>query len=252
MCGHGDDMFHIKNYGIHSQYENKNEKFLKVFGKKKVFLPVIHVIDIDQTMKCLDICFNIANVDGVFLINNYCSTEKLIEVYKEAKIKFSEKWIGLNILGNVFQSLILYRELQPSGIWIDDSGVFDDNVNIATFIQSIIAKWNIKSLYFGGICFKYRDQPSNMKLTASNASKFMDVVVTSGNKTGEKIEMQKLQTIKKGIVNTPIGVASGIDENNIDEIGNDVDVFIVNTSISEKEIFNVKKLFKLKNKISKF
>lgn len=253
MCKHESNEYHIKNYGVHHQRENKNEKLSKTFGKMKVFLPVIHVIDLEQTLKCLSICFDDVNVDGVFLVNNFCSTKVLIDVYKQVKVNYPNRWIGLNILGNEFEALTIYQELQPSGIWLDNAGVYDATVDMATFIQSFIGKNNISSLYFGGICFKYCRQPNNAEQTAKNAYKFMDVVTTSGNKTGECIDNNKIIDIYNGVNdNAPIAIASGIDINNIDVIARYTNVFIMNTNLCENEIFVKDRLIEMKNKISSF
>lgn len=198
VCGHEPKDYKFKNYGEHLQKTNKFHKLKSVFGKTKIFLPVIHVINKEQTDTCLDICFNKVNVDGVFLINNDCSEDELIEAYKRAKKDYPNKWIGINILGNIFNSLGKINELRPDGFWTDTAGINDDDVGIATFIQSYLAKNKITSLYFGGICFKYRKQPKNPILTAMNATKFVDVVTTTGKGGMIPISLEKLKNIYKG------------------------------------------------------
>lgn len=257
VCGHELKTYSIKKYDTIVRCEHKTS-FTNVFGKKKIILPVVHVIETSEDVfdqinfdENLSRCFS-ANVDGVFLVNNDCSSFSLINAYIYAKNKYPLKWIGLNYLGNCYEAIHFAKYLNVDGLWLDNIGVFDEDVNRAEFIQSYIQFIKLKALIFGGICFKYQRQPENPTLTASNASKFTDVITTSGNGTSHPIEIEKLQKIYDGVSNTNfIAVASGISCDNVRDILPYVDVFMMHTSVVDSDnLFDVNKLLYIKNIIN--
>jgi predicted TIM-barrel enzyme len=93
--------------------------------------------------------------------------------------------------------------------------------------------------YFGGFAFKYQKQPKDLTAAAKIAAHYFDVVVTSGKATGYAADIEKVRTIKEAIGDTPLALASGVTEDNVNEYLPYVDIFIVGTSlqISPHDIF---------------
>ncbi len=188
-----------------------------------------------------------ARVDGVFLVNNDCSSLSLINAYIYAKQMYPKKWIGLNYLGNCYEAMGFAKYLNVDGLWMDNIGVFDDNVNRAKFIQSYIDGIDFRGLLFGGICFKYQVQPQSPEITAKNASRFAHIITTTGKGNSHPVEIEKVRQIYNAVNNTNfIAVASGISPENIREILPYVNVFMMHSSvINETGLFDKLKLEQL-------
>ena len=87
------------NHIEHFKSENKIDKFRRVFHtKRKILLPVLHVLSVPHALSNAQ-TFHDHGVDGLFLINNYCSEETLLEAFRSVKLAFPEMWLGINILG---------------------------------------------------------------------------------------------------------------------------------------------------------
>jgi predicted TIM-barrel enzyme len=61
----------------------------------------------------------------------------------------------------------------------------------------------------------------------------MDVVTTSGDGTGIAADIKKVSDMKSYIKDTPLGIASGITIENVDQYLPYVDAFLVATGISK-------------------
>lgn len=231
---------------------SKYQSVKSIFGKEKIFLPVLHVINEEQMNKNLEIIFDTYNADGVFLINNYCSDEDLYDGFITARNNYKNKWIGINYLGDPRYAINMATELEADGIWFDNGGVIDDNCKYAEKLNETMKVAGYKGLNFGGTCFKYQQQPKNISLTVTNACNYMDVVTTSGDGTGKAINLEKLKTIYDASNgNNMIAVASGISPDNVEVIKPYCNIFMANTCISKPkiEIFDEKLVDELINKI---
>jgi len=82
-----------------------------------------------------------------------------------------------------------------------------------------------------GVAFKKQRivDSSNYKLAASIASHFMDVVCTSGQKTGSAPDINKIRAFREACGDTCLAVASGITPDNISQYSNMVDIILVAT-----------------------
>ncbi len=117
------------------------------------------------------------------------------------------------------------RCLGLNGLWID--AMPDARLEISRSVQ-----------VFGGVAFKYINSSLGGKELArecEKAVKFVDVATTSGNKTGSPPDLVKLETISK-ILNgrIPLALTSGVNSGNATSFRPFIDIFFVNTSISEK------------------
>ena len=102
------------------------------FGKKYVFLPVIHVVDLEQARHNATIAM--ANgADGVFLINHEMegdrpvSAQDLLSFRKTIQTELPDAWIGVNCLElSTFDQFSTVQN-DADGIWSDNAHV-DDTV----------------------------------------------------------------------------------------------------------------------------
>lgn len=95
-------------------------------------------------------------------------------------------------------------------------------------------------LYFGGTAFKNPKQhkklcapvpPECLTNAAEAASRYMDVVTTSGPDTGVPPDQEKITKMRAGCLDTPMCVASGISADNIQDMVEDVDCVFAASSI---------------------
>lgn len=200
---------------------------------KKQFLPVIHVRDIEQVLRNVNIAKNNGS-DGVFLINHGdIKTKQLVEFYEEALKHNPDFWIGLNCLDiegyNVFKNV----PDSVSGIWIDNGGIYGNN-KCAKKILRKKKKYNFTGKYFGGVAFKGQERVKmkDLKKISISAIDFMDVITTSGRYTGIPPSVKKIALMKKTIGKKKLALASGISIENVNDYIQFVDYFLVSTGIS--------------------
>ena len=203
---------------------------------KKKFYPVIHVVDEKQTFDNIEIAIE-ANADGVFLISHgYLNHIELLELGKKIKNKYPDLWIGYNFL-NIFINKLFYElpndiNSYCDAIWIDDSR---RGLN-KTEADKITEAWNnsiFKGQLFGGVAFKYKEQPSNLKEAVKDSMGNMSVITTSGDGTGKAANPEKIREMFFAITDgTPLAIASGVDSENIEEYLPYATCFLVSTGIS--------------------
>ena len=87
-------------------------------------------------------------------------------------------------------------------------------------------------LYFGGVAFKYQRRVNNLRSAARNARDYMDVVTTSGPRTGLAADIEKIRIMKKALDDFPLAIASGITPENVTEYLPYSDCYLVSTGIS--------------------
>jgi hypothetical protein len=213
------------------------EKFRKVFGSKRVVLPVIHVRDLKQAISNVEVARD-AGADGVFLINHEISCKSLLDIYQMVAGKFPVFWIGINLLGmgpfRVFDT-IYGKGLRIQGVWTDNARIDespeeeyqDEPERINRYFP--LDTW--PGLYFGGVAFKYQRKVFDVWKAAKIAARFMDVVTTSGPATGEAPEIDKIRLMKQAIGEKPLAIASGMTPQNVGEYL-EADCFLVSTGIS--------------------
>ena len=242
-----------------SQYnvnKNKIDTIYSVFNRHKILLPVVHVVNITQTLKNVSILHE-ENVKGCWLINHSCSDEVFANAFNLIKYQIPDFWIGINYLGSPFDPINFCVEynIKPNAFWFDNVGVSDSDCSGGRLIRTKMNEHNLNDvLVFGSICFKYQRQPKSVEVTTKTALEICDVITTSGKGTGidhtkeDLIKFHTMKSICNG--NSYLAVASGISKTNIHNILECVDIFMVNTSISENEIFireKVKRLVQIIN-----
>jgi len=222
---------------------NKMNTIYSTFKRRKVLLPVIHVINVKQALINAEILHQ-QNVLGCWLINHSCSDNVFAEAFTQIKTKYPGLWIGINYMGGTFAPIVFSTEysIKPDGFWFDNVGVCDSDATTGHEIRKLMEKSNLSDvLVFGSICFKYQPQPKSVEVTTRTALDICDVITTSGKGTGidhDTSDIKKFQTMKAICdKKSYLAVASGISESNISNILEHVDIFMVNSSIAVKEIF---------------
>lgn len=218
-------------------------QMLKLDTKKKNFLPVVLVKNFKQTSSSIRNAKS-AGADGVFLVSNgTMETKELIMILQVNKVLFPDFWMGVNIVGvdarDVFFSLSLHIDNLPDGILIEDTycGVKGKTYSA----ESIASEWmkykeyRENTLYFGGVGFKDSSKPFDIIEATENAQNTMDIVTTSGAKTGKAAEVEKIKAMYESS-KKPIALASGISNENIKDYLPYVDYFLVESSIEHNGI----------------
>jgi hypothetical protein len=207
--------------------------FKEVFTNHHAVLPVIHVEDQKQVLRNAEIAYD-EGADGVFLISmKGMRHRQLAEMQRIARTEFSTWFIGVNYLDLPTVSVFKHLDRGVSGVWVDDAQIdeFAERQIEAAIIDRARDTSGWKGLYFGGVAFKYQKEVDDFALAAKIASQFMDVVTTSGDKTGKPPDPEKIMLMKKAIGQAPLGIASGISPGNVADYKENADAFLVATSI---------------------
>ena len=223
---------------------------------KGVIVPVIHILNWEQTKYNVDLCVN-NGINKVFLINHsvgYDSLDKLTNFAGAIKTTYPELWVGCNYLQLSTREAMTYVNnlnsknfTQIDGLWTDNAhiSVEDTSLNEADLINA----HKINGLYFGGVAFKYQKQPrpEDLKWVCENAMKYVDVITTSGPATGKPADIEKIKTIRSYIGEHPMAIASGVNASNKSMFAEHVDYLLVASSItnSSNEIIDENKLKEL-------
>ena len=221
-------------------------EFHDFFGDNApVILPVIHVIDHQQTATNIDKLID-AGISGCFLINHDFDVETFLPIIRSIRAQYPDFWIGLNFLAvtgrDAFPVLaaLAGQGCRIDAYWADDARI-DERKNQQTeaeLIQTIRQDSGWNGLYFGGTAFKKQRvvDAADYAKSAEIAGGFMDVVTTSGIATGNAADISKITTFRAALPDTPIALASGITPDNAAEYAM-VDCFMVATGINITDDF---------------
>jgi hypothetical protein len=204
---------------------------------------VVHVQNEEQTERNLEIAKR-SGAAGVFLINHGISYTSLFTLFKSMRAKHPDYFIGINILGIPSPltrlELLKQHDIYPDAIWFDNAEIIEHSQHdqpIAEKIKKHRADLGFNDvLYFGGVAFKYQAkvQTHNLKIATAIATKFVDVVTTSGAGTGVAAEIEKIQIMSECVqaLKSRLGVASGITNENVAQYLPYIDLYLVATGIS--------------------
>lgn len=211
--------------------------FHEVFKERHAVLPVVHVTNTEQAIINTAIALE-AGADGVFLISmpgrGY---NDLNRAHESVKSQFPDFWVGVNYHDLIDDPVEVFPNLNPDidGVWLEDAQMNPlghgqlEALRISRVRED--SGWN--GLYFGGVAFKYRGRVSEKQLrgVAEVATKYMDVVTTSGDGTGHPPEVSKIELMKDGVGDHPLAIASGMSEKNIFKYLEIADAFMVASSL---------------------
>jgi predicted TIM-barrel enzyme len=177
-----------------------------------------------------------SDADGVFLIDHGMSAYELLALIPEVNRLFPQLWLGVNIMPfNIEQVFAHVVNTPVSGIWRDNAYIDErtDAQPRAAHVQMIRARYDWDGLYFGGVAFKYQRPVADAHLgqAAQKASKWMDVITTSGPATGTAADITKVQLMREEVVTHPIALASGVSCENVELYLPYVDAFLVESDI---------------------
>ena len=234
---------HFK-YGDQAMYRGEFRKYFKSMGP--VVLPVIHVLDALQAKKNLATVIE-CGAPGAFLINHDFDVDRFLPIIEDCRSAYPDLWLGVNFLGvsgeTAFPILSTLAETGTTvdAYWADDARI-DERAAKQTYAQSISkirASVAWEGLYFGGTAFKKQRtvEPEKYREAAGIASKYMDVVTTSGIATGHCAELQKIDDFRQGAAEHPLAIASGITPENVGDYMAHADAFLVATGINYPEDF---------------
>ncbi|MBP6879546.1 MAG: hypothetical protein KBF62_02875 [Candidatus Pacebacteria bacterium] len=224
-----------------------NSKLNIIFpGIEHIFMPVIHMDEKAIAFMNAKIAFD-CGADAVWLIGHELPPEEFMKNALEIKRLMPDKWIGVNILKAKNAETIQLFDNRMDGLWKDFGGIREEddgtiNVTDAGTIDFYIGEmntFNLQTLYFGGVAFKYiKDVKTNFKEAAKRAVDFMDVITTTGEETGKPPSIEKIKAMKEGAGDHPLAIASGMTAENVKEFMPHVRCFLVATGIS-KDFYNL-------------
>lgn len=182
--------------------------------------------------------------DAVVLINEFCPLSELESVISECRKRFPDKCLGVNYLGDekdpygVFESFRLAHVYGLQLVWTDFSGVEAQSDKPTLDLVKVREKQPESVFYASGVHFKYaKPTPSQPSLeeAALRALGFVDGVITTGEATSKACSPDKARRLKNAVGNYPIGLASGVDAENVNEYLEWVDFFLVASSIQDPD-----------------
>jgi predicted TIM-barrel enzyme len=200
---------------------------------------VIHAVNSEQVMRNATIARS-GGTDGIFLISHGpMDYNELTKAYYKVHETYPDWFIGINYLDLSNTQAIRDIPATSSALWCDNAWI-DTSEADPTVFASIIREqckrredW--KGLYFGGVAFKYQEQPkdqSDLARISRIAVPFVDVITTSGERTGNPPTVEKMRIIREAVGKHPVAIASGIDARNARQFEGLVDHVLVSTSIS--------------------
>lgn len=199
---------------------------------KKCVLPVIHVVSKKQAYKNVKIAKE-CGTDGVFLISHgMMGSDELIKLAIDVKQDFAPIWVGVNCLGLDAKESAQAMPADIDAIWTDNAQI-DEKAEAQPYaeeVQGIFKQRLPRTLYFGGVAFKYQKPVTDLEAAVRKAAPLMDVVCTSGPGTGYAADTEKIKRMA-GVA--PLAIASGITPENVTAYLPYVDYFLVATGISD-------------------
>jgi len=233
-------------------------KLTDTFGAKRVFLPVVHFADDFNFTRNIDLAVA-AGAHGIWLINQGINSEGLMVKADYVSKIYPELWVGVNMLGVPISRRLLDACVYAgvSGLWADDGQIAilagRGHQPVAEAIKDSLRDW--QGLYFGGVAFKYQAHvpQSMLSIVAATAAQFMDVVTTSGERTGSAASIEKVRALREGLGTAPLALASGVSLENIETYLPLVDAFLVASSIEDDfGVFNEHRIMELAETIRNY
>lgn len=190
--------------------------FHQVFRSTKVVLPVIHVDDEGQALRNARNASD-CGADGIFLSNHDLPWIELLEIHQTVQDHYPDWWIGVNCLDLSPEEVFGKMAVSVAGVWTDNAKILEnmDEQPFAEKIMEVKRKSGWKSLYFGGVAFKYQRHVTKLRDAAMIATRYMDVITTSGPATGKPAPIEKIRIMKEAIGDFPVAIASGITPENV-------------------------------------
>ncbi|MDZ4178108.1 MAG: hypothetical protein U1E29_02565 [Coriobacteriia bacterium] len=207
----------------------------RVFTRPRVFLPVIHPVSRNLALESIRTAVH-SGADGIFLINQGMTSPQILDFVPEVHELHPGLWIGVNLLGSAPEDVVgLVAQLPVGGIWSDNANIDEssDAQPAGQRFRHARETHGWTGLYFGGVAFKYQRQVEDSLLpdAARCAAPWLDVITSSGPGTGQAASIAKARALRVGAEEHPLGLASGVSPENIDEFLPYVDAYLVASEI---------------------
>ncbi len=201
--------------------------------KKRVFLPVIHVDSEEQAVENAKIAFE-SRADGLYLVSHIHDVSQFMEIFDKVAEAHPGKWVGLNFgprFGAV-DPLDWIRHKRVDGIWLNHAQIGDATVG-SDMARLLLQRSSVPHPFvlFGGVAYKLQPTPEHLDLTVANATRFVDVIVTSGDEVGVPPSFEKMRIIREAAGDHPVAIAGGLTPDNIEDFLPYADCFMVATGI---------------------
>jgi len=232
-------------------------QYREQFGEARRVFPVIHVTSFEQALRNVAIACD-EGADGAFLITHGEIPDRaLLEIHSKIHAKFEGWFIGVNCLTVSPLHLFAMLSEDVTGVWIDNAAIDEEKEDQADaeLIKKARRESAWEGLYFGGVAFKYQREvePTRLGDAAKIASRYLDVITTSGPGTGRAAAVEKIATMKQALGEFPLAIASGITPDNITDFLPHADCFLVATGISSRfDELNKNKLRALIEAVNKY
>jgi predicted TIM-barrel enzyme len=233
---------------------NKFETAFK--GREHIFLVAIHVSPLQEEVAADIKVAHGEGADGIIVIKNtgsWATDDTVLRAYDSARGTYPKWWIGVNLLDHSALDALTTIRYDTNGLWFDRSHI-NETLADASFLDSVRQKRDLQrhsTMLLPSVAFKYQKRVHDPGAVAKLAEPYADVIITSGNKTGVPANIEKVNEMRNA-VKCPLGLASGISMDNVEQfVDMGVNVFIVNTSISNDKTWNIdsKKVRALRAKI---
>jgi uncharacterized protein len=180
--------------------------------------------------------------DAVVLINEWCSLEELERTLAAVRRRYPQAPLGVNYLGHEAEpygyrdSFRLAREHGLKVVWTDFSGVDLIEEKPPVDLHAIEAERPAETFYCSGIHMKYsklRNPAKTIEQSALQAMGWVDGVIVTGPKTGVPCDPAVARRARTVLGDYPLGVASGVTPENVQEIRELMDFFLVASSLQD-------------------
>lgn len=214
------------------------------------FHPVVHVDSIahavEQACKAQD-----AGAHGVWMIQHDGISLRALEAAGAMKSIAPDFYVGVNLLGEpLLQAAEKAMDAQVDGIWFDYVGISSKGPTehgLALFELLQTAPMDV----FAGAAFKYQEEEPDPAGAARQISSLGWIPCTSGSATGQAANPGKTQ-LMRAASQTGLGLASGVDADNIALYLPYVTHFLVASSISENfTTLDFEKMYRLRRLMDK-
>lgn len=215
--------------------------------RRRILLVVVHVLNEHQARENAALAFE-QGADGVLFIDHDGGTvHSLRNVVSETR-RFTKKhrgfeagFLGINVLGTA-PHFVLDELTRGLGLAVVDA-VWSDNAGDEAGLDRFRATRRTTAwggLHLGGVAFKGQPTVPDTELgtaTTFAARNGVDIVTTSGARTGEPPRLDKIVKMRRALAaglgrpDYPLAVASGIDVKNVGVFLPLVDAFVVASSL---------------------
>lgn len=207
-----------------------------VFGVPRVLLPVVHPVTRKDALASIAVAVG-AGCRGIFLIDQGMTEAELLPFIGEVRAQYPKLWIGVNLLSRRPADALataLAACGRIDGIWSDNAAI-DERAEAQPAAQQFVdARGNWDGLLFGGVAFKYQREVAaqDLALATTRATRYMDVVCTSGPGTGKAANADKVRAMAEGLGETgALALASGVTAENVEAYLPYVHAYLVGTGI---------------------